>query len=481
MHGARRRRRRAAAHGRVRPSPSFATDGQAYAFTVAGARRRRSRWWCREPPGLVSTDESTDKHRCRPIRPDPVADDPSPRVAVAGWRRSCSPSCAPGRAAGHVAARRRERPEHPEPAVAGLPHRRHRRRHRLRRRRLRRHQVPRPRPGDARADPRQAGARDRADDPPGRDPGRRRRPHRQHHLRAGQDRRHRVRRQRHRPAVVVGVRLPGAETAASAASPTPIVTSGQMVIPTEHQGRRSAAPAATSSTPSGSRSSTASATRCPAASTRCGCEADQPGIYAGQCTEFCGLSATPTCAWRSSRSTPPTSRPGTPTSSTPYTVARGRHAGRRRRGDVHRQCSRCHQVNGLRHDADGSTRCIANPDQYVVVRRGAEPDQPDDPQHLRRRHVGPAHPRRAATTCGTPRRRSSARCTCRASRRSASTRSTCASGCATHRRRSRCTPTPSKLETTDGKIRGMPNLALTEDQIDELDRLPARAEVTESD
>ena len=38
----------------------------------------------------------------------------------------------------------------------------------------------------------------------------RRHPHRQHGLRAGQDQRHAVRHQRHRPAVVVGVRLPGA-------------------------------------------------------------------------------------------------------------------------------------------------------------------------------------------------------------------------------------------------------------------------------
>ena len=50
-----------------------------------------------------------------------------------------------------------------------------------------------------------------------------------------------------------------------------------------------ASPAATSSTRSGSRSSTASATPCRAVCTL-RMEADQPGIYAGQCTEFCGLS-----------------------------------------------------------------------------------------------------------------------------------------------------------------------------------------------
>ena len=79
--------------------------------------------------------------------------------------------------------------------------------------------LPRPRPGDPRADPRQAGARDRPHDPAGADPHRRRHPHRQHADRARQDRRHPVRRQRHRPAVVVGVSTTRCRTAA-AASPS---------------------------------------------------------------------------------------------------------------------------------------------------------------------------------------------------------------------------------------------------------------------
>ena len=70
--------------------------------------------------------------------------------------------------------------------------------------------LPRPRPADPEADPRQAGARDRAHDPAGADPRRRRHPDRRHADGAVEDRRHRVRRQRHRPAVVVGDRLPGA-------------------------------------------------------------------------------------------------------------------------------------------------------------------------------------------------------------------------------------------------------------------------------
>ena len=51
-------------------------------------------------------------------------------------------------------------------------------------------------------------------------------------FRAGEDRRHRVLREHHRPAVVVGDRLPGPGRLRRA-SPTPIVTSGQLVIPTE--------------------------------------------------------------------------------------------------------------------------------------------------------------------------------------------------------------------------------------------------------
>lgn len=45
-------------------------------------------------------------------------------------------------------------------------------------------------------------------------------------------------------------------------------------------------------------------------------EADEPGIYAGQCTEFCGLSHA-TCAWRPSRSRRKISPRGSPTSRPP--------------------------------------------------------------------------------------------------------------------------------------------------------------------
>ena len=94
-----------------------------------------------------------------------------------GWR--CWPG-APRRAAGHLAARRRQRPEDPRPAVAGVRHRRCRRADRVRGRRLVRVSLPRPRPADPEADPRPAGAGDRLDDPAGADPHRCRHPDRRH-------------------------------------------------------------------------------------------------------------------------------------------------------------------------------------------------------------------------------------------------------------------------------------------------------------
>ena len=65
-------------------------------------------------------------------------------------------------------------------------------------------------------------------------------------------------------------------------------------------------------------------------------EADEPGIYAGQCTEFCGLSPRQHAHGGRRPRPPPTSRPGRPTSWRRTTAARGGHAGRRGRADVHR-------------------------------------------------------------------------------------------------------------------------------------------------
>ncbi len=98
-------------------------------------------------------------------------------------------------------------------------------------------------------------------------------------------------------------------------------------------------------------------------------EADHPGIYQGQCTEFCGLSharmrmdavgLTPTDfgTWVAEQLQPAT-KP------TDEAASRGEDTFRA-------QCSRCHQVNGLMNEnADGTASdkpVIAFPDLYIVA------------------------------------------------------------------------------------------------------------------
>ncbi len=98
-------------------------------------------------------------------------------------------------------------------------------------------------------------------------------------------------------------------------------------------------------------------------------QADRPGIYAGQCTEFCGLSharmrmdavgldADDFATWVANQ-LEPAPKP------TDDLALRGE--------DTYRaQCSRCHQVNGLMEEnADGTNSAkpvIAFPDLYVVA------------------------------------------------------------------------------------------------------------------
>jgi cytochrome c oxidase subunit II len=92
-------------------------------------------------------------------------------------------------------------------------------------------------------------------------------------------------------------------------------------------------------------------------------QANQPGIYIGQCTEFCGLSharmrqaavALDTAgfqAWVDNQTAP-------------YTAPVADSLAATGEGTFIAQCSRCHQVNGL---ADGEGKPIlAEPDLYVV-------------------------------------------------------------------------------------------------------------------
>ena len=98
-------------------------------------------------------------------------------------------------------------------------------------------------------------------------------------------------------------------------------------------------------------------------------EADYPGIFAGQCTEFCGLShanmkqdvvalnEADFATWVASQLAPaPPATPGSP-------AAEGEAV-------LTQQCVRCHQVNGL-EDADGNP-LISQAEDYLVP--GAAPN-----------------------------------------------------------------------------------------------------------
>lgn len=102
-------------------------------------------------------------------------------------------------------------------------------------------------------------------------------------------------------------------------------------------------------------------------------EADQPGIYAGQCTEFCGLSHAnmkmeAVGLYTADFQTWVTNQLEAYTSPADGTDAKA--------GETLFQanCAYCHQVNGLTTtSADGTvTPVIANPDQYIVS--GAAPN-----------------------------------------------------------------------------------------------------------
>jgi cytochrome c oxidase subunit 2 len=101
-------------------------------------------------------------------------------------------------------------------------------------------------------------------------------------------------------------------------------------------------------------------------------EADQPGIYDGQCTEFCGLSharmrmaaisldTADFTAWVTNQ----TAAYVKPEADTLAATGESTFIS---------QCSRCHQVNGLSTTTNGvTTPVLANPDEYLVA--GAAPN-----------------------------------------------------------------------------------------------------------
>jgi cytochrome c oxidase subunit 2 len=193
-------------------------------------------------------------------------------------------------------------------------------------------------------------------------------------------------------------------------------------------------------------------------------EADEPGIYAGQCTEFCGLShanmrmeviaMTPEDfeAWKLNQIKPYES----PEAGTLAAAGEATFVS---------QCARCHQVNGL-EDADGAP-IVSRPD--LSVYSGAAPNL----THLMTRNTFAG----AAFNLLSP--------ACRPKVWDAPSETVgeeylkgvtpdCLNSVEL-REWLRNAPAkkpmyadPTKLEATDGLVRGMPNLALSEDQIDEL-------------
>jgi len=193
-------------------------------------------------------------------------------------------------------------------------------------------------------------------------------------------------------------------------------------------------------------------------------EADEPGIYAGQCTEFCGLSHANMRmevvalepddfeAWKAQQLAPYQA----PAAGTLAATGEGTYVA---------QCARCHQVNGL-EDADGAP-VIARPDlqvysgaapnlSYFMTRNtfaGASWDLLTDEC---RADVWEAPPEEFGE------------------RYLEGVTADCLNS-VDLREWLRNAPAKKpmyadaeKLEVTDGLVRGMPNLALSEDQIDEL-------------
>lgn len=193
-------------------------------------------------------------------------------------------------------------------------------------------------------------------------------------------------------------------------------------------------------------------------------EADEPGIYAGQCTEFCGLSHANMRmeviamepddfeAWKAQQLAPyQAPEPNTLAATGEDTYVA--------------QCARCHQVNGL-EDADGAP-VIARPDLQVYS--GAAPNL----SHFMTRNTFAGASWDLLTD------------ECRANvwdappdvvgeRYLEGVTADCLNS-VDLRNWLRNAPAmkpmyadAEKLENTDGLVRGMPNLALSEDQIDEL-------------
>ena len=203
---------------------------------------------------------------------------------------------------------------------------------------------------------------------------------------------------------------------------------------------------ATSSTRSGSPRSTARRTPCPGATHPLTIEADEPGVFRGQCTEFCGLShaymrmrvvALSEADYEAWAGEPARGRGGARPASWP-----------RQGMELFRTtCSRCHLVTG-----PGGNEDVREEDgiEGAALVAGAAPNL----THFASRGVFAG----AIFDLWVDQRRQR-RGRRRRDRRGAATSPTSRRGCATRRPRSRWPRT---------RQRGMPDLDLTEEQIDAL-------------
>jgi cytochrome c oxidase subunit 2 len=192
-------------------------------------------------------------------------------------------------------------------------------------------------------------------------------------------------------------------------------------------------------------------------------QADQPGIYAGQCTEFCGLSHANMRMEAVALSKEDFAK-WVANQQKPYTAPTEKLA-KEGEGVFINQCARCHQVNGIK-DANGKA-IISAPDENVYS--GAAPNLTtlmtrntfagamfDLVNQKCRADVWGAKPEEfgAKYLAGV-----SEEClnekTLRAWLRNAPAMKPMYAD-------------PTKLEKTNGLYRGMPNLGLTEDDIDKL-------------
>ena len=193
-------------------------------------------------------------------------------------------------------------------------------------------------------------------------------------------------------------------------------------------------------------------------------QADQPGIYAGQCTEFCGLSHANMRMEAIALSKEDFAK-WVANQQKPYVAPAEGTLEKEGEGVFINQCARCHQVNGIK-DANGKA-IISAPDENVYS--GAAPNL----SHLMTRNTF------AGAMFDLVNQK------CRADVWDAKSEEFGAKYLAgvseeclnekTLRAWLRNAPAmkpmyadPAKLEKTNGLYRGMPNLGLTEDDIDKL-------------